>query len=114
MLFGIKNVISNCLIFKDYLNRDIRITSERLNHILLHPEMNDAAHLIEETLINPQLIIQSKLDLDVDLYYREYFHAKIGNKWLCVVVKFLKDDVFVMTAYYTDKPKKGKLLWDKN
>jgi hypothetical protein len=30
---------------------------------------------------------------------------------LCVVVKCLQDDAFVLTAYVTDAPKKGTLLW---
>jgi hypothetical protein len=34
-----------------------------------------------------------------------------GGKWLCVVVKCLQDDAFVVTAYLTDKPKAGENLW---
>jgi len=90
------------------------MTKERLDHIQAHPEMYDSIQLIDETLCHPQLVIRSKMDQNVDLYYREYFHARIGNKWLCVVVKFLLEDAFVITAYYTDKPKKGDLIWDKN
>ena len=29
----------------------------------------------------------------------------------CVVVKYAEDDVFVVTAYLTDKPKAGEDLW---
>lgn len=36
---------------------------------------------------------------------------RVGNKHLCVVVKVLETDVFVVTAYLTDKVKKGRLLW---
>jgi hypothetical protein len=32
---------------------------------------------------------------------------------LCVVVKILIDDAFVVTAYLTDRVKKGTLLWPK-
>ena len=37
--------------------------------------------------------------------------TKVGDKWLCVVVKCLADDAFIITAYLTDKLKKGTLLW---
>ncbi|MFZ4677003.1 MAG: hypothetical protein ACOYM4_15155, partial [Nodosilinea sp.] len=36
-------------------------------------------------------------------YYREGTIA--GDKWLCVVVKYLDNDAFVITAYLTDKLK---------
>lgn len=36
-----------------------------------------------------------------------------GGKPLCVVVKILIDDAFVVTAYLTDRVKKGTLLWPK-
>jgi hypothetical protein len=37
--------------------------------------------------------------------------TRVGDKWLCVVVKYAADDAFVLTAYLTDKPKKGEQLW---
>jgi len=35
----------------------------------------------------------------------------VGAKWLCVVVKQLDDDAFIITAYLTDKVKQGVDLW---
>jgi hypothetical protein len=40
--------------------------------------------------------------------------TQVGGKWLCVVVKYLPDDAFVITAYFTDKVKAGEILWPKN
>jgi hypothetical protein len=37
----------------------------------------------------------------------------IGNKYLCVVVKYLEVDIFIITAYFTDKVKTGGVLWRK-
>jgi len=37
----------------------------------------------------------------------------LGGKWLCVVVKYSVVEPFVLTAYLTDKPKKGEVLWRK-
>jgi hypothetical protein len=39
--------------------------------------------------------------------------TRVGDKHLCVVVKVQEEDAFVVTAYLTDKAKKGKLLWPK-
>lgn len=47
------------------------------------------------------------------LYYRFYVGTRVGDKQLCVIVKLLEADAFVVTAYLTDKVKKGKLLWPK-
>ena len=35
----------------------------------------------------------------------------MGGKCLCVVVKYLANDAFVVTAYLTDKPKAGEDVW---
>lgn len=37
----------------------------------------------------------------------------VGPKWLCVVVKDLPDESFVITASVTDTPKKGRLIYGK-
>jgi hypothetical protein len=37
--------------------------------------------------------------------------TRVGDKYLCVVVKLIADDAFVLTAYLTDTVKKGRLLW---
>ncbi len=46
------------------------------------------------------------------LYYRFYPETRVGDKFLCVVVKVRVDDAFVITAYLTDKVKEGESLWD--
>lgn len=99
------------LILLDYQNRDVRLSEERLSHILSHPEMMGMEAQIANTLKQPQLVRQSRSDVSVALLYRFYTQLMIGDKWLCVVVKYLPRDAFVVTAYFTDKPKKGETLW---
>jgi len=53
------------------------------------------------------------LGLAAELSYRYYVGTQVGDKWLCVVVKYAMNDAFVVTAYLTDKPKKGKRIWPK-
>jgi len=98
-------------ILKDYAGRNVRLTDERLQHILEHPELINMATAIEETLGRPQFVIQSLTDPDAELNYRFYFGTQVGDKWLCVVVKHVFDDAFVLTAYLTDRIKKGVQVW---
>ena len=98
-------------ILLDYQNREVRLTEERLAHILDHPEMVGMEAQIANTLKYPQLVRQSRSDESAALFYRFYTQMAIGDKWLCVVVKYLPDDAFIVTAYFTDKPKKGETLW---
>lgn len=100
-------------ILKDYLGRDIRLTHERLKHILEHPEMANMKTAVIETLYHPALVIQSSSDKTATLNYRYYLGTKVGDKWLCVVVKYELKDAFVLTAYLTNKPKKGEQIWPK-
>lgn len=99
---------------RDHQGLVIRLTDERLAHILEHPEMTGLEWAIEETLARPQCVIQSASDEQARLYYRFYIGTMVGDKYLCVVVKVVADDAFVLTAYLADKVKKGELLWPKD
>ena len=98
-------------ILSDYQGKQVRLTDERLQHILEHPEMVNMASAVEDTLRKPQLVVRSTADETANLNYRYYYGTEVGDKWLCVVVKYATDDAFVLTAYFTDKPKKGEQLW---
>ena len=89
----------------------IRLTEERRAHILEHPEMATLESAIEEALLRPEKVVRSFHDPDANLYYRFLHHTQVGEKYLCVVVKTLKADAFVLTAYLTDHIKKGVPLW---
>ncbi len=95
----------------DHQGLGVRLTDERLAHILDHPEMIGLEVAISETLKYPALVIQSISDETARLYYRFYAGTRVGDKLICVVVKVKPDDAFVLTAYLTDKPKKGAVLW---
>jgi len=66
---------------------------------------------IAETLSRAELVIQSNVDETVRLYYRRYRGTLVGDKYLCVVAKAVMSDAFVLTAYLTDKPRRGITLW---
>lgn len=68
---------------------------------------------IQETLLHPERVVLSLSDEDARLYYRYYFGTRVGDKYLCVVVKMAVSDSFILTAYLTDSIKGGILLWPK-
>jgi hypothetical protein len=96
---------------KDCFGHSVRLTDERLAHILEHAEMKGMAAEIERVLREPQLVRRSHSDAAVRLFYEFYAQTIVGGKWLCVVVKYMENDAFVVTAYLTDKPKAGEDLW---
>ena len=96
---------------KDCFGHKVRLTDERLAHILEHEEMKDMAVEIERVVREPQLVRRSRSDAVVRLFYEFYAQTIVGGKWLCVVVKYRENDAFVVTAYLTDKPKAGEDLW---
>ena len=95
----------------DFQGRAIRLTDGRLAHILEHPEMQGMEQAIHDTLLTPARVVQSLSDPGAKLYYRFYVGTVVGDKYLCVVVKFDADDAFVLTAYLTDEIKQGTEIW---
>ena len=98
----------------DFEGRAIRLTEERLAHILEHPEMRGMEDRVEETVRNPERVLESLADPQARLYYRLYVATKVGDKHLCVVVKVADNDAFVLTAYLMSRPTGGRQLWPKS
>ena len=102
------------MIFEDFKNREIRLTEERKEHLEeVHPEMKDQIDRVQETLKIPDYVFRSISDKEVELFYKAYKNTPVTEKYLCVVIKVLTDDLFIITAYFTDSIKKGELLWEK-
>jgi hypothetical protein len=98
-------------ILTDCLGRTVRLTEERLAHILEHPEMSGIGSEIEAALTKPEFVRPSRSDSSAHLFYKFCSKTVVGGKWLCVVVKYAEADAFIVTAYLTNKPKPGENLW---
>lgn len=109
----VKTNHSTVKILRDCFGRNVRLSDERRLHILQHPEMSGFEDAIVATLKFPTEVRLSRSDETVRLYYAFYPHTAVGSKWLCVVVKYLAEDAFIVTAYLTDKLKAGETLWLK-
>jgi hypothetical protein len=111
---GLKDWYHKMRWFKDLYDRNVRLTDERLEHFENdHPEMAGQIDKVGETLLQPEIVVRSKTDSEAELFYRHYLMTPIGEKYMCVVVKVKVDDVFILTAYFTDTIKKGDVLWEK-
>ncbi|HJX12825.1 MAG TPA: PBECR2 nuclease fold domain-containing protein [Dehalococcoidales bacterium] len=100
-------------VLKDVWGDNINLTGERITHILEHPEMRGQEAKLAGTLIKPDIVVQSRTDDTIRLFYRYYRRLSIGDKYLCVVVKYTEVSVFIITAFFTDKVKLGEVLWEK-
>jgi hypothetical protein len=100
--------------FEDVHERRIRLTDERWEHIMSdHPEMFGQLEKISETVSSPDCIMMSRTDDEVELFYRYYHSTPVKDKFMCVVLKVTKNDLFIITAYFTDTVKRGEVLWQK-
>ena len=100
--------------FKDIHGRQVRLTNERQEHIEAdHPEISGQIDKIQETLSNPDKVIRSKTDPDVELFHKHYDITPVTEKYLCVVVKAVAGDLFILTTYFADTIKRGEILWEK-
>ena len=63
----------------DHSGRTIRLTRERLEHVLLHPEMAELETGIAESLRQPERVVQSLSDPEARLYYRRYPSTRVGT-----------------------------------
>jgi hypothetical protein len=98
---------------QDCFGRLIRLTDERIAHILQHPEMVGMESEIARVLQAPAEVRLSRSDSTVQLFYEYYTKTRVGGKWLCAVVEYAANDGFVVTAYLTDQLKPGETIWPK-
>jgi hypothetical protein len=74
-----------------------------------HPVMHGCEENVQKVLQYPDEIRRSRSDTGVYLFYRT---ERLG-RWICVVVKKLNDEAFVITAYPADAIKEGEEIWDR-
>ena len=99
--------------FEDAQGRSIRLTEERFEHLEdSHPEMRGQLDRIAETLRQPEQVVRSRTDREVELFYRQYTDTPVTKKFLCAVVKGGAEAPFLITAYFTDSVKRGDVLWE--
>ena len=79
--------MSEILTLNDYRGRAVRLTVERQQHILEHPEMVGQQERIVRTLAAPELVVATSLGTSVHVYHRFYTSTPVTSKYLHVAVK---------------------------
>jgi hypothetical protein len=86
----------------------IRTTASHWARIITdkHPIMAGKDELVKQTLRQPLEIRRSRSDSGVYLHYKSE-----SPYFICVVVRHLNGEGFIITTYRTDKIKRGELIW---
>jgi hypothetical protein len=100
-------------ILYDHKGKAIRLTVERLSHILGHPEMISQRARLVESLAEPDQGIATMKDETVHAYHRFFDQTPVTRKYLIVVVKMSGEGAFVLTAFFSNRVKRGNVLWQK-
>lgn len=74
-----------------------------------HRVMEDRLDQVIQVLENPDEIRQSRSDERVLLFYR----SSSEFPWMCAVLKDEHGSGYLITAYPTDKTKRGIIIWKK-
>lgn len=106
-----QNIVQESILFSvtDVFRNTVRTTKEYWQKIKTskHQELTLDYPDCIKALETPDEVYQSVQDPYISLFYK-----RVNDKTLVVVVKYLNDDGFVVTAYQTSKTKrKGKRLW---
>ena len=91
----------------------VSLDEDRWRHVLEHPEMKNQLDRIKETVVNPDEIRESIHDPSVLLFYKLYEKTPVTEKHLLVVIKTVNREGFIVTAFFTDRVKKGGVVWKK-
>ena len=67
----------------------------------------------KETLLQPELVVATTVEENVLVYHRYYRTTLVTSKFLLVVVKLAGTDAFVLTAFFSNRQKKGSIVWPK-
>ena len=94
----------------DFQGFAVFLTEEAWNHIVLPPHdyMKEMPESVYETVQGPDDVRRSNTRPEtVRLYYRWFTDTAVGDKWVCVVVKCLEGEAYILTAYATDQIRAG-------
>jgi hypothetical protein len=103
------------LAIRDYQGETIKLTASQWEHIEwdmtplgVCSGQSGKLWKTQRRSVNPE-----KLQTLVGSTIRRYIGPEKGDKWVCVVVKFMENDAFISTAYLTRRIILGELIWRK-
>jgi len=54
-----------------------------------------------------------RFSYSINLFYKLYEKTPVTEKYLLVVIKTVNREGFIVTAFFTDRVKKGGVVWKK-
>ncbi len=89
----------------DKTGRKIHLSKKQWIHIKRkHPEIQ-VIEILEETIQNPDKITIYNFDESVHYYYKYFKHLKSQYRFLCVAVKYLNGEGYIITSYFDKRVK---------
>jgi len=93
--------------------RVLKLTNEGWRHICtVHPELEGELEKVNQTMKSPDFIKQGNR-ADTFMYYKFFPTTIIYRKYLVLVIKYLNTEGTVLTGYFTERIRKGDVLWRK-
>lgn len=74
-------------VLHDCFGKAVRLTDERIAHILEHAELIGQLDKVEETVREPDVVVRSQRDPDVHLYHKHFAITPVTEKDLLVAIK---------------------------
>ncbi len=94
-----------------YDGKMVRLSEAQWRHILFfHPEVEGEQEKIMEVVKKPEVVLEGATR-DMRVCYRFYPSTPVASKYLAVVVKVLDGEGFIITSYFTERVRKGVVLW---
>ncbi len=96
------------LVIESVLGPAIHLDRKYWAHLIRkkHPSLSGKKSLVQRAVEDPDFVRKSHTDPAVFLYYLAY-----NAYWLCVVCKHENGRGFFVTAYVTDRIKRGEEVW---
>ncbi len=80
--------------------------------VFFHPEVERKQDKIKKVLAKPEIVVEGATE-DTRICYRFYSSTLVSSKYLAVVIKVLDGEWFIITSYFTERVRRGKVLWRK-
>ncbi|RLF12951.1 MAG: hypothetical protein DRJ69_00185 [Thermoprotei archaeon] len=94
-----------------YDGRRVRLTRTQWLHIaVFHPEVAGEEDKIKRAVKDPDVVLAGATE-DTRVYYRFYRDTPVSPKYLAVVVKILDEEGFIITSYFTERVRRGRIIW---
>jgi len=66
----------------------------------------------KQVIQNPKVVLEGATK-DTRICYRFYQSTPVTSKYLAVIIKLLNREGFIITSYFTQRMRKGVVVWRK-